>query len=347
MTPSTSPPRAEPGILVTGGAGLVGSRVVAQLVARGRRVVVADDLSSGDVRRLAPSPALAFRALDVARAGALSALFAELGPFACVVHLAARVGVARVLADPEGCRAAHLAAAEHLARALVEARAAHPRLPVPRLVAASSSEVYAESAQPLREGDPTRPLDGAGRWAYAASKLAVEARLDELARDGGPRPVHARLFNVTGPGQDPASGMVLPRFLAAVRAGRPLAVYGDGSALRTFAHVDDVARDLARIALDPDFPPGPLNLGGTARTTVLALAREVLRATGSDVGIVHVDPREVLGAGFAEVRHREPCLERARSLGLARRARSLPAIVRAAARPAREGEVAALPSRAG
>ena len=336
MTPPSHPPHAVPGILVTGGAGFLGARVVAELLARGRRVVVADDLSSGDARRLGRhlgmGPALAFRRVDVARPGALLGLFAELGPFECVVHLAARVGVERVLADPEGCRAEHLAAAEHLAQALEGARDT-------RLVAASTSEVYAESARPLREGDPTRPLGGQGRWAYAASKLGVEARLDGLARAGGPRPVHARLFNVIGPGQDAGSGMVLPRFLEAARAGRPLTVHGDGSQVRTFAHVDDVARDLARIALAPSFPPGPLNLGGSARATVLALAHEVLCATGSAAGVVHVDPRARLGPGFEEVLHREPCLDRARSLGLARRARSLRAIVREAARA--EGETAA------
>lgn len=333
MTPSQIPdpdpdvphgPR--PAVLVTGGAGFVGAALVRALLGRGARVVVADDLSSGDRARLPlGAEGLVFHPLDVSAPGGLTALYGEQGPFDAVAHLAAVVGVAAVLADPESCRARHLAAARELAAAQL----ALPPRERPRVVAASTSEVYREAPGPLAEGHPTRPLDGVGRWAYAASKLAVERLLDVALGPWlpGRGPLHLRLFNVVGPGQDAGGGMVLPTFVEHALAGEPLPVHGDGGALRTFAHVEDVAADVAELCLRRTVPGGPLNLGGTARTTISALAREVLRAAGSSCGVRPVDPRRAVSRRFEEVRRREPDLARARALGLARRTRSLRAIV--------------------
>lgn len=313
-------------VLVTGGAGFVGARVVRGLLAAGSRVVVADDLSCGDASRLPLGHSrLTLHPLDVEAPRGLLALCGEEGPFDVVLHLAARVGVRRVLADPEGCRSAHRAAARELVAALQSLPAASR----PRLVAASTSEVYRECAQPLTESHPLRSRDAGGRWAYAASKLEMEATLD-AASDLWPAdrgPVHLRLFNVVGPGQDAEGGMVLPTFVRCALAGAPLPVHGDGEQVRTLAHVDDLAADVVEVLLRPDFPAGPLNLGGTARCTVNELAHEVLTAAGGG-RLRSVDPRHTLSARFEEVRHREPCLDRARDLGLAGRARSLADIVR-------------------
>lgn len=131
--------------------------------------------------------------------------------------------------------------------------------------------------------------------------------------------------------------MVLPRFVEAARRGAPLEVHGDGAQVRTFAHVEDIALDVARLALGAPrgaagaCPSGALNLGGAARASVLELAELVAaRAPGHGLArptIARVDPERSVGANFLDVRHRVPDLTRARSFGLARTARDLGAIV--------------------
>lgn len=313
-------------VLVTGGAGFIGARATALLLEAGARVIVADDLSAGDASRLPAHPRLSFRPLDVSAPGSLCGLLGEQGDVDTIVHLAACVGVRRVLADPEGCWGAHLAMGRELLAA-VEARAPGSR---PRLLAASSSEVYRDQHGPLAEGSPVRALGGRGRWAYAASKLAVEGLLDASAHlwPAGLGPVHLRFFNVVGPGQDASSGMVLPTFVEQALAGRPLTVHGDGEQVRCFAHVDDVAADIVRLVANDQAPAGPLNLGGDARATVAGLAAEVAACIGPDrVQVLRTDPLKTVSPRFEEVYQREPDLGRARSLGLAGAARDLHGIV--------------------
>lgn len=186
---------------------------------------------------------------------------------------------------------------------------------------ASSSEVYADAVIPLEEEAALRSVDGVGRWAYAGSKLRGEAACDEARGlwGRGLGPVHLRFFNVVGPGQDGRAGFVLPRFVEAAQRGRALRVHGDGSAVRTFAHVGEVARVLAGMALHPAVPEGPLNVGGVARASVLELARAVAAGASAasleEPEIVWVDPREELGEGFEEVSVRLPALGRLAALG--------------------------------
>jgi UDP-glucose 4-epimerase len=313
-------------VLVTGGAGFIGSRLAAHLLEAGARVIVADDLSGGLARRLAPDPRLSFRPLDVTAPGAVSGLLGEEGDVDTIVHLAARVGVRRVLADPEGCWSDHLAGGRELLAA-IDARPAHSR---PRVLAASTSEVYRDQPGPLGEGAALRSLGGRGRWAYAASKLAVERLLDACADlwPAGRGPIHLRFFNVVGPGQDASSGMVLPTFVEQALAGQPLTVHGDGTQARTFAHVDDVAADLVRLLALEDAPAGPLNLGGAARATVAELARLVADRVGSgEIDVIHTDPERTVSPQFQEVQHREPDLGRARALGLGCGVRDLSSII--------------------
>ncbi|MCH2107295.1 MAG: SDR family oxidoreductase [Planctomycetes bacterium] len=218
-----------------------------------------------------------------------------------------------VLEDPDAARHENESATEGLLQAL----AMLPQSERPRLFAASSSEVYREHDGELHEESPLRPVNGVGRWAYAASKVHGERVLDG-ARELWPRglgPVHLRFFKVVGPGQDAARGFVLPRFIEAAKAGHPLNVHGDGRSLRTYAHVDEVAATLARLAAHPTVPEGPLNVGGSARASVLELAEAVAAASPTPVELALVDPRVELGEHFEEVRVRTPRLERLSSLG--------------------------------
>ena len=299
--------------LVTGGAGFIGAALCERLVAGGAEVHALDDLSAGWAGRLSEGDRLVLHSLDVGRTEDVARVLFEAGPFDVVYHLAARVGVRVVLEDPEAARRVN----EDATAGLLAALQMLPRAERPRLFAASSSEVYRDAFAPLVEGAPVRSVRGVGRWAYAASKLRGEQFLDG-ARELWPRgagPVHLRFFNVVGPGQDSAAGFVLPRFVEAARAGAALTVHGDGSSVRTFAHVDEVAETLARLACHPAVPEGPLNVGGVARASVLELARAVADASRESVEVRRVDPREELGPGFEDVRVRLPHLGRLGALG--------------------------------
>ncbi|MDP6519239.1 MAG: NAD-dependent epimerase/dehydratase family protein, partial [Planctomycetota bacterium] len=302
-----------------GGAGFIGSALARELVKGGREVLALDDLSAGSTARLAELD-VELVVGDVADRRVLRDLLRRERPVETWVHLAGRVGVGLVLGDPDGCLEDGRAAQENLLAVLA-------KLPVerrPRVLAASSSEVYRDEGLPVAEDAPLR-REAAGRWAYAAAKLAGEQMLD-AERELWPAeraPVHLRFFNVVGPGQDSRWGMVLPNFVERALAGKSLLVHGGGEDLRTFAHVDSVARTLAALIAHPALPGGPLNIGSGnrgARCTIAHLAATVAelagRSAGSPPAIEDSDPRNQWGPSFTSVRHREPDLSRLISLGV-------------------------------
>ena len=297
-------------VLVTGAAGFIGSALVRELLRRGHTVRALDDLSAGSSARLPASVELSRG--DVVAPGVLSGLLED-GACTALVHLAARVGVRSVLADSDGCARANEAGVERL----VGAVAALPAARRPRVFFASSSEVYAARPGLLAEGHALRE-ETQGRWAYSASKIAGERALAAAAPlwPAAQAPVCWRFFNVVGPGQSARSGMVLPNFLECARRGEPLPVHGDGRALRTYAHVDEVARTLADLVAHRALEGGSLNIGGRARASVRELAECVLRRSGSRAGIAATDPRARQGAAFEEVEERAPDLARLASLGV-------------------------------
>jgi len=305
-----SPPQRA---LVTGGAGFLGSALCARLLGDGAVVHVLDNFSAGFEGRLPRNERCVLHRLDVRNLEDVARVLFEFGPFDVAYHLAAKVGVRAVMEDPEGARRIN----EDSTQGLLGALKLLPMGERPRLFAASSSEVYGDSRDALAEEAVLRSVRGVGRWAYAASKVRSE-RLFDQARELWPRgcgPVHLRFFNVVGPGQDSGAGFVLPRFVEAARCGEALNVHGDGRSVRTYAHVDEVASILARLAGHPAVPEGPLNVGGVARASVLELARVVQAAAGSPVELRMVDPRHELGDSFAEVRVRIPALGRLAALG--------------------------------
>lgn len=281
-------------VLVTGGAGFIGRHLTTALVARGRRVRVLDDLSTGRLAGL-PRPAEVVEG-DVVDPAAVAA---TMDGVACVVHLAARRAVPRSFVDPEGTDRVNRVGTGVV---LDAARRAGVR----RVVSASSSSVYGDAVEtPTPETASPEPLS-----PYAASKLAGEQLCRQATRDGLDT-VCLRYFNVYGPGQraDDPYAMLIPRALDALRRGEPITVHGDGRQRRDFTYVTDaVAATLA--ALDAAGPLGarPVNVAGGRSWSVL----EVVRLLGHAVGVPPVVVHTAARAG--DPRRTRADLTRARSL---------------------------------
>jgi UDP-glucose 4-epimerase len=309
--------------LVTGGAGFIGSHLVEALLAAGRRVVVLDDFSTGTLANLAAvrdHPRLQMIVDSVTNEARLAEL---LGAADEVYHLAAVVGVRRVLDEPELTVATNVGPTEVLLRHLAD----RPR----PLFFASTSEVYGKNPKvPLAEDDdlvlgPTPR----GRWIYACSKALDEYLALAYHRRHGLPVVVGRFFNVVGPRQLGRYGMVLPRFVDQALAGGPLVVYDDGGQVRCFAHVADVVGDVLGLMARPDAVGRVFNLGGDVPVTVRGLAELVARLVDPSLAIEHVPYARAYAPGFEDIRCRVPDLGRVRATLGDRPRHPLEAIVRA------------------
>lgn len=262
--------------LVTGGAGFIGSHLVHALLARGDRVRVLDDLSSGKRENLA----------EVARDVELvvgdvrdeAAVAAAVRGAAVVYHQAALPSVPRSIEEPARSFEVNVVGTHRL---LLAARAAGAR----RLVLASSSSIYGDQPElPKHEAMAPRPCS-----PYAAQKLAGEQLGMACARSLGLEVVALRYFNVYGPRQDPASAYaaVVPAFAAALAAGQRPLIHGDGGQTRDFTFVEDVARANLLAGSVPGASGHAVNVAGGRRVSILEIFGEIARLVGSDLSPVH------------------------------------------------------------
>lgn len=282
-------------VLITGGAGFVGSHLVRRMLALGARVAVLDDLSTGrreNLEEVAADVALfegdVRSPADVARA---------ISGCDTVLHQAALPSVPRSIADPAS---SHAVNATGTLNVLLAARDAGVR----RLVFASSSSVYgAVPGLPKNEAMPTLPLS-----PYAVAKCAAESYCRSFFDLYGLQTVALRYFNVFGPRQDPLSeyAAVVPRFIEAFRAGQPPVIYGDGEQSRDFTYVENVV-DANMAALDAPAAPGRVyNIACGERITLNQLAAGLRGQLGTDLEAVNGPARP------GEVRHSLADVSRAR-----------------------------------
>ena len=309
-------------VLVTGGAGFIGSYLVEALLAAGDAVVVIDDLSTGTLANLAAvrdHERLTFLAHRVSECPDLAELVRH-SKF--VFHLAAAVGVELVLANPLQAIRTNL----HETEAILAA-AATANTP---LLLTSTSEVYGKSGKPvLTESDDL--IIGPphlSRWSYACSKLMDEFLALAHARNSGLPVMVARLFNTVGPRQSARHGMVLPRFVAAALAGEPLRVHGDGSQSRCFCHVADTVQALLRLQNLESARGEVFNVGSPAETTILNLATLVTRTLSSPSPIVLVPYAAAYVPGFEDMQRRCPDISKLTAATGFQPGRSLVEIIR-------------------
>ncbi len=291
-------------ILVTGGAGFIGSHLVERLLKEGHAVVVIDDLSTGsldNLRAVAQRPGFRFVQSKVSACAELPDLAAQAQ---AIYHLAAAVGVDLVVRSPIHVLQTNL----HETEVLLEAAARHR---VPTLVA-STSEVYGKSRKPAfsEEDDLLIGPPRQSRWSYACSKLMDEFLALAFAKEQALPVVITRLFNTVGPRQTGRYGMVLPRFIAAARLGQPLTVFGDGRQTRCFCYVADTIEALVRLQNCPAARGEIFNVGGTEEVSIATLARLVIETLGSKSPIQFVPYAEAYAPGFDDMRRRKPVTDK-------------------------------------
>ncbi len=297
--------------LVTGGAGFIGSHLVEALLARGDRVAVVDDESTGSIANLAgvlDRPELQYVKGTVADRRLVARLLADADE---VYHLAAAVGVQLIAQSAARTIETNIYPVQLLLDELD--RLQQSGRPV-KLFLASSSEVYGKNPKPrwteeddLVLGPTTRP-----RWSYGASKAIDEFLALAYREERGLPVVVGRFFNVAGPRQIGDYGMVLPRLIEAALAGRPLTVYGDGRQERCFAHVADVVRAVLALMDTPAAVGQVFNIGSDQPVTILELARRVIAAVDPALGIELVSYARAYGRDFEDCRRRVPDLTRLR-----------------------------------
>ncbi len=298
-------------ILVTGGAGFIGSHLTEALLAHGDRVSVVDDESTGSAANLAAvigRPELRYVKGSVADRPLVRRLAAEADE---VYHLAAAVGVQLIAQSPIRTIETNIYPTELL---LDELGRLHARGRPLKLFLASSSEVYGKNPKPrwnedddLVFGPTTRT-----RWSYGTTKAIDEFLALAYWRERGLPVVIGRLFNVVGPRQVGAYGMVLPRLIDAALAGRPPEVHGDGLQQRCFAHVADVLRAVLALMETPAAVGRVFNIGSDQPIRILDLARKVIAAVDPALEVRWVSYLEAYGEDFEDCRCRVPDLGRLR-----------------------------------
>lgn len=291
-------------VLVTGGAGFIGSHLIERLLADGKAVVVVDDLSTGsleNLRAVRAHPQLRFIESTVSSCAQLPELVAQAQS---VIHLAAAVGVELVVNSPIRVLDTNL----HETEVLLEAAAAR-RTPV---LLTSTSEVYGKSQKAAfaEEDDLLIGPPHQARWSYACSKLMDEFLALAYAKERQLPVVIARLFNTVGPRQTGRYGMVLPRFIAAAAAGQPLKVYGDGKQTRCFCYVADTVEALLRLQTSPEARGQVFNVGSTEEISILALAQKVIRVLNSKSSIEFIPYGQAYAPGFDDMRRRKPVVDK-------------------------------------
>jgi nucleoside-diphosphate-sugar epimerase len=291
--------------LITGGSGFVGSHLADALLARGDRVVVLDNLSTGRLANLTPHPALRF-----VQGSVLDELIVDELMHQCdvVVHLAAAVGVKLIVEQPLRSLMTNIRGSE----IVIEAAHRYRK----KILITSTSEIYGKnSSGPLRE-DADRVLGSPAvvRWAYSTAKAVDEILANAYHRERGLPTIIVRLFNTVGPRQSPAYGMVIPRLVRQALLGRPLTVFGDGTQTRCFCHVGDVVDALLRL-LDRDPAIGQTyNIGSADEVSIMELAKLVIEHTGSTSGIDLIPYAEAYERGFEDMTRRVPDTAKLRAL---------------------------------
>lgn len=295
--------------LITGGAGFIGSHLAQRLLADGHRVVVVDDLSTGQTNNLTPvrdHEHFEYVQGTVADPELVATLVDRADR---VYHLAAAVGVALIAKQPIQTIERNIYPTQLILNRLGE-RATRGDL-VPCFIA-STSEVYGKNPKEVwtEEDDLVFGATTKPRWSYGVTKAIDEFLALAFFKETGLPAVVGRFFNVVGPRQTGAYGMVLPRFVDAAIRGESLVVHDDGKQIRCFAHVDDVVGAVAKLVDTPTAAGRVYNIGSDVPVTINELAKRVIARVNPKASIDYQSYRDAYDDSFEDIRRRVPDLTR-------------------------------------
>ncbi|MGA2266498.1 MAG: GDP-mannose 4,6-dehydratase [Phycisphaerae bacterium] len=295
-------------VLITGGAGFIGSHLAEAMVQDGANVVVVDDLSTGsldNIRSLLGRRDFQFVRENVRNASTMAALVDRCD---VVFHLAAAVGVQLIVDRPVHTIETNI----HGSEVILDLANKFGR----KVVIASTSEVYGKSTKvPFSEDDDTTlGCTRYTRWSYACSKMVDEFLALAYRDQYGLETIVCRFFNTIGPRQTGQYGMVVPRFVRAALSGQPLRVFGSGKQSRCFCCIADVIAALRKLIDCPAAIGEVINVGSDEPITIDALAAKVITLTGSASPVVRISYEEAYGRPFDDMLVRVPDLTKIKRL---------------------------------
>lgn len=295
-------------VLITGGAGFIGSHLADAYLKRGDEVCVIDDLSTGridNIQHLKGNPNFQYT-IDTVHNHPLTAELVD--QCDVVFHLAAAVGVKLIVESPVRTIETNVRGTEVVLNIANKKKK--------KVLVASTSEVYGLSSDvPFREdGNLVMGATTKGRWSYACSKAIDEFLALAYWREKKLPTIVVRLFNTVGPRQTGQYGMVIPTFVKQALSGRPITVYGDGKQSRCFGYVGDVVGALINVMDHKDAVGNVFNIGSNEEITILQLAQRIKELTQSESEIVLVPYDEAYEEGFEDMPRRIPDISKVRDL---------------------------------
>ena len=285
-------------VLITGGAGFIGSHLADALIARGDNVVALDNFSTGSTTNIKHiTKNLEIIDGDIRNTDLINETTKDVD---LVLHMAAALGVNTILESPLESISTNITGSE----VVLNAAANYKK----RILIASTSEIYGKNPkQPLNEtddrvvGSPQKI-----RWSYSDAKAIEEAMAFSLNQDKGLKVTTARLFNTVGPRQSAQYGMVVPRFVKAALNNEPINIYGDGTQSRVFCHVQDAIEALLALVATDKTIKEVYNVGGTGEITIKQLAETIINQTNSKSTIEYIPYEKAYAPGFEDMQRRVP-----------------------------------------
>lgn len=286
--------------LITGGAGFIGSHLAEELLKKGHRLYIIDDLSTGseqNILHLKNDPNLIFVKDSVTNDIIMRKLVDTCD---VIYHLAAAVGVKYIMENPLRSIETNIRGTEVVLELASKDRK--------KVLIASSSEVYGKntSAVYTENADSIFGSSKTIRWNYAVSKMLDEFLSFAYHREKGVPTVIVRFFNICGPRQSERYGMVIPRFVKQALLGHPITIYGDGKQTRSFTHVNDAVRGIIALMETPDAEGDIFNVGNPDGISIEDLAKRIKTMTSSSSEIVYIPYEQAYGEGFEDMRFRVP-----------------------------------------